>query len=48
MRTFVPADAKPPRLPLPGQALTRRAITATVAMIVAMSFAFSLGNVTRL
>lgn len=32
----------------PGEALTRRAVTVITASIVAMSFAFSLGNVTRL
>ena len=32
---------------LPGEALTRRAITAITAAIVAMTFAFSLGNVTH-
>ena len=34
--------------PAPGEALTRRAVTVITASIVAMSFAFSLGNVTRL
>jgi len=38
-------DAK---LSLSGEALTRCAITATTAAIVVMTFAFSLGNVTRL
>lgn len=33
---------------LPGEALTRRAVTVITAAIVAMTFAFSLGNVTRL
>jgi hypothetical protein len=32
----------------PGEALTRRAVTAVTAAIVLMTFAFSLGNVTRL
>lgn len=32
----------------PGEALTRRAITAVTAAIVLMTFAFSLGNVTQL
>jgi hypothetical protein len=32
----------------PGEALTRRAVTVVTAAIVAMTFAFSLGNVTRL
>jgi hypothetical protein len=35
-------------LPLPGEALTRRAVTVITAAIVVMAFAFSLGNVTRL
>lgn len=34
--------------PAPGEALTRRAVTAVTAAIVAMTFAFSLGNVTQL
>jgi hypothetical protein len=33
---------------LPGEVLTRRAVTAITAAIVVMTFAFSLGNVTRL
>lgn len=48
MPPFVPAASKQARLPLPGQALTRRAITIITAAIIAMTFAFSLGNVTRL
>ena len=32
----------------PGEALTRRAVTGITAAIVVMTFAFSLGNVTRL
>ena len=32
----------------PGEALTRRAVTAVTIAIVLMTFAFSLGNVTRL
>jgi hypothetical protein len=36
------------RLAEPGEALTRRAVTAVTAAIVAMTFAFSLGNVTQL
>jgi hypothetical protein len=35
-------------LVLPGEALTRRAVTVIAAAIVVMTFAFSLGNVTRL
>jgi hypothetical protein len=46
--TFVPAASRQARRPLPGEALTRRAITVITAAIVVMSFAFSLGNVTRL
>jgi hypothetical protein len=33
---------------IPGEALTRRAVTVITAAIVVMAFAFSLGNVTRL
>ena len=33
---------------LPGEVLTRRAVTVITASIVVMTFAFSLGNVTRL
>jgi hypothetical protein len=36
------------RLAEPGEVLTRRAVTAVTAAIVAMTFAFSLGNVTQL
>lgn len=36
------------RLPLPGEALTRRAVTIITTAIVVMAFAFSLGNVTQL
>ncbi|HEX6525606.1 MAG TPA: site-specific integrase [Streptosporangiaceae bacterium] len=44
----------PPAIPdqsrsgLPGETLTRRAVTVITAAIVMMAFAFSLGNVTRL
>ena len=48
MPTIVPAAPEEARLPLPGEALTRRAITVITAAIVVMTFAFSLGNVTRL
>ena len=52
MRTFaspaVSTASKQARLTLSGEALTRRAITVVTAAIVVMSFAFSLGNVTRL
>jgi hypothetical protein len=48
MRTSMPAATGDAKLSLPGEALTRRAITVTTAAIVVMTFAFSLGNVTRL
>lgn len=49
MRTTpIAAVPEPDRLGLPGEVLTRRAVTAVTATIVAMTFAFSLGNVTRL
>ena len=48
MRTYRPEAAGDAKPSLPGEALTRRAITATTAAIVGMTFAFSLGNVTRL
>ena len=48
MRTLVPTASKQARLRLPGEALTRHAIIVITAAIVVMSFAFSLGNVTRL
>lgn len=48
MRTFVPVSAEEARGQLPGEALTRRAVTVITAAIVVMTFAFSLGNVTRL
>jgi hypothetical protein len=43
-----PAVSGQGRQAQPGEALTRRAVTAVTAAIVAMTFAFSLGNVTRL
>ncbi len=46
MPTSVSAASQQARLP--GQPLTRRAITVTAGAIVVMSFAFSLGNVTGL
>ena len=46
MRTSASASDET-RFPLPGEALTRRAVTVITAIVV-MSFAFSLGNVTRL
>jgi hypothetical protein len=48
VRTVAPAAPEQARLTLPGEVLTRRAITIVSAVIVAMSFAFSLVNVTRL
>ena len=48
MRTTAPAACDEARLSLPGEALTRRAVTVITVTIVVMSFAFSLGNVTRL
>ena len=48
MRTFAPGASEQARLPLPGEALTRHAVTVITAAIVVMTFAFSLGNVTRL
>jgi hypothetical protein len=42
------AISEPARLAQPGEALTRRAVTVITAAIVVMTFAFSLGNVTRL
>ena len=48
MRTSTPAASDEARLSLPGEALTRRAVTVITAAIVVMTFAFSLGNVTRL
>jgi len=48
MPTPIPAASAPARLALPGEALTRRAVTITTIAIVVMAFAFSLGNVTRL
>ena len=47
MRTSASASDET-RFPLPGEALTRRAVTVITAAIVVMSFAFSLGNVTQL
>jgi hypothetical protein len=48
VRTPLPAAPAQASPGLPGEALTRRAVTAITAAIVAMAFAFSLGNVTRL
>jgi len=48
VRTLPTAPSADARLPLPGEALTRRAVTVTPASIVVLTFAFSLGNVTRL
>jgi hypothetical protein len=48
MPALTPVIADPARLAQPGEALTRRAVTVITAAIVVMTFAFSLGNVTRL
>ena len=48
MPAIVPAAPGEARFPLPGAALTRRAITVITAAIVVLTFAFSAGNVTRL
>ena len=48
MSTLASAVPDQGRPALPGEALTRRAVTVITAAIVAMTFAFSLGNVTRL
>ena len=48
MRTCAPAASDEARLPVRGEALTRHAVTVITAAIVVMTFAFSLGNVTRL
>jgi hypothetical protein len=48
MRTFDPAASEEARVPVPGEAFTRRAVTIFTATIVALTFAFSLGNVSRL
>jgi hypothetical protein len=45
LTTSVPQQAGPV---LPGEAVTRRAVTVITASIVLMTFAFSLGNVTHL
>ena len=44
MRTLTSAVPEQDRPVLPGEALTRRAVTVITAAIVAMTFAFSLGN----
>jgi hypothetical protein len=48
VRTSAPAASDEARPRLPGEALTRNAVTVITAAIVVMTFAFSLGNVTRL
>jgi hypothetical protein len=48
VRTFVSASTGVAGLSLPGEALTRRAVTVVTVAIVALTFAFSLGNVARL
>src|SRR5580700_5700094 len=46
--TLTPAVPEQAGPALPGEALTRRAVTVITAAIVVMTFAFSLGNVTQL
>jgi hypothetical protein len=48
VRTSIFAATGEAGLSLPGEVLTRRAITAVTGAIVVMTFAFSLGNVSRL
>jgi hypothetical protein len=48
VRTSARAASDEARAHLPGEALTRHAVTVITAAIVVMTFAFSLGNVTRL
>ena len=48
VRTSLPAATEQASPGLPGEVLTRRAVTGITAAIVAMAFAFSLGNVTQL
>ena len=48
MRNSTPTASEQARLAQPGETLTRRAVTVVTAAIVAMTFAFSLGNVTQL
>jgi hypothetical protein len=49
VRTATPTASGQPRRPTqPAEALTRRAVTVVTIAIMAMTFAFSLGNVTRL
>jgi hypothetical protein len=45
--TFNSTVSEQERPGLPGEALTRRAVTAIAAAIMVMTFAFSLGNVTK-
>jgi hypothetical protein len=48
VRTLPVVPSADARLPLPGEALTRRAVTLITASILVLTFVFSLGNVTRL
>jgi hypothetical protein len=48
VHTVVSAASEKASRPLPGEPLTRRAVTVITAAITVMTFAFSLGNVTRL
>jgi hypothetical protein len=47
VRTSAPAASDEARPRLPGEALTRRAISVITATVIVMTFSFSLGNVTR-
>jgi hypothetical protein len=48
MHAIDPAASGEARVPVPGEAFTRRSVTVVTATIVALTFAFSLGNVDRL
>jgi hypothetical protein len=48
MHAIDPAASGKARVPVPGEAFTRRSVTCFTATIVALTFAFSLGNVDRL
>ena len=48
MRDLPAVPSADARLPLAGEVVTRRAVTAVTAAIVALTFLFSFGNVTRL
>jgi len=48
MPAGIPSSPKQPPLRVPGEALTRRAVTVITAVIAVMAFAFSLDNVANL